>query len=65
VSPRSHSPLDPATERAERPERVAAMLDRWAAEGTTNEPEWDVEALARLDLTRGLGRDETTPALRS
>jgi hypothetical protein len=55
----SRPPLDPATERAER---VAAMLDRWAAEGTTTEPEWDVETFERLDLTRSLGRDETTPA---
>ncbi|HEX4341368.1 MAG TPA: hypothetical protein VH062_35915 [Polyangiaceae bacterium] len=58
----SRPPLDPATERAERAGRVAAMLDRWAAEDTTPEPEWDVETFERLDLTRSLGRDETTPA---
>jgi hypothetical protein len=57
----SRPPLDPATERAERAARIAAMLDRWAAEDTTSEPDWDVETFERLDLTRRLEADETTP----
>jgi hypothetical protein len=57
----SRPPLDPATERAERAGRIAAMLDRWAAEDTTGEPDWDVETFERLDLTRSLESDETTP----
>jgi len=29
-------------ERADRAARIAAMLDRWAAEDVSEEPEWDV-----------------------
>jgi hypothetical protein len=57
----SRPPLDPATERAERAARIAAMLDRWAAEDTTREPDWDVQTFERLDLTRSLESNETTP----
>ena len=53
--------LDPATERAERAARIAAMLDRWAAEDTTREPDWDVQTFERLDLTRSRESNETTP----
>lgn len=44
VSPRQTNNTDEALrqERAERAARVAAMLDRWAAEDVTEEPEWDV-----------------------
>lgn len=52
--------LNPETERAERAARIAAMLDRWAAEAPAEEPEWDVESFERLDLTRHLGKDEPT-----
>jgi hypothetical protein len=60
VSLPSRPPLDPATERAERAARIAAMLDRWAAEDTTAEPAWDVETFERLDLTRSLASGEPT-----
>ena len=43
---------DPAKERAERAARIAAMLDRWAAEDTSGEPDWDVDDFERLNLTR-------------
>ena len=56
----SSPPLDPATEKAEHAARIAAMLDRWAAEDTTGEPDWDVETFERLDLTRSLASSEPT-----
>ncbi|HEX4474555.1 MAG TPA: hypothetical protein VH142_05735 [Polyangiaceae bacterium] len=56
----SRPPIDSATERAERAGRVAAMLDRWAAEETSGEPEWDVEDFDRVDFTRSLGNEQTT-----
>lgn len=37
-------------EAAERAVRIAAMLDRWAAEDVTSEPEWDVEDLEPMTL---------------
>jgi hypothetical protein len=44
VSPRQTKDAEAALrhERAERSARVAAMLDRWAAEDVSDEPEWDV-----------------------
>ena len=45
-------PIDLAKDRAERAARVAAMLDRWAAEDTSGEPDWDVDDVERLNLTR-------------
>jgi hypothetical protein len=43
------SSLDEAV-RAERAERVAAMLDRWAAEDCSDEPAWDVDEIAPVRL---------------
>ena len=40
--------LDEQDERAQRAERVRAMLDRWAAEDVSDEPDWDVEDTAPL-----------------
>ena len=34
--------------RAEQAARVAAMLERWAAEDTSDEPEWDVDQLEQI-----------------
>jgi hypothetical protein len=44
VSPRQTNDAEMALrkERAERAARIAAMLDRWAAEDVSDEPEWDV-----------------------
>jgi len=51
-------PIDPAKERAERAARVASMLDRWAAEDMSGEPDWEVEDFKRLDLTRSLSQKD-------
>jgi len=37
-------------ERAERAARIAAMLDRWASEDVTDEPEWDVGDIQPVTL---------------
>ena len=37
----------------ERVERVRAMMDRWAQEDVSSEPEWDVEDIAPLTLRHG------------
>ncbi|MEO8846225.1 MAG: hypothetical protein ABI704_31930 [Kofleriaceae bacterium] len=42
-------------ERAERSARVAAMLDRWAAEDVTDEPEWDVGDIQPVTLRSSNG----------
>ena len=39
----------------ERAERVRAMIDRWAQEDVSGEPEWDVEDVAPLALRDGSG----------
>lgn len=56
------SPLqDPAqwvaedAERTERARRVAAMLQRWQTEDVSDEPEWDVDQVERMNLTRPAG----------
>ncbi|MCC6903030.1 MAG: hypothetical protein IT377_28935 [Polyangiaceae bacterium] len=56
------SPLqDPAqwvaedAERTERARRVAAMLQRWQTEDVSDEPEWDVDRVERMNLTRPTG----------
>ena len=46
-------------ERAERARRVAAMLHRWQSEDVNDEPEWDVEQIERMDLTRSTGSAAT------
>jgi hypothetical protein len=57
----SRPPIDPATERAARATRIAAMLDRWAAEDVAAEPDWDVTSVERLHLTRPLDGPEPAP----
>jgi len=37
-------------EMAERAARIAAMLDRWAAEDVSDEPEWDVGDIQPMTL---------------
>ena len=37
-------------EKAERAARIAAMLDRWAAEDISDEPEWDVGEIQPMTL---------------
>jgi hypothetical protein len=37
-------------EMAERAARIAAMLDRWAAEDIADEPEWDVGDIQPMTL---------------
>lgn len=41
-----------AKEVAERAARVAAMLDRWAAEDVSGEPDWSVDDLEPIALRR-------------
>ena len=40
----------PEAERAEQAARLAAMLKRWATEDVSQEPDWDAEALERVQL---------------
>jgi len=40
------SPID--TVRAEQAARVAAMLERWAAEDVSDESEWDIGQIERI-----------------
>lgn len=42
-------------ERAERAARIAAMLDRWAVEDVTGEPEWDVGDIQPMSLRSSIG----------
>lgn len=42
-------------ERAERAARIAAMLDRWAAEDVSDEPEWDLEDIQPVALRSSSG----------
>jgi hypothetical protein len=46
--------VDARDDRAERAERVRAMLQRWAAEDVTGEPDWDVAGVepVRFFLSR-------------
>jgi len=39
---------EPDDEALDRARRVATMLDRWAAEDVSSDPEWDVEQIAPL-----------------
>ena len=41
-----------AKEIAERAARIAAMLDRWAAEDVSGEPDWSVEDLEPIAIRR-------------
>lgn len=48
----SERPADapPLDDLAERAARVRAMLARWQAEDTTDEPDWDVEDVEPMRL---------------
>jgi hypothetical protein len=39
-------------ERSERAARVTAMLERWAQQDVSREPEWDIDDVQRLRLGR-------------
>jgi hypothetical protein len=39
-------------ETSERVARIAAMLDRWAAEDVSGEPDWSVDDLEPMTLRR-------------
>ena len=39
-----------AEDRAERAQRIAAMLARWEAEEVSDEPDWEVADIERCDL---------------
>lgn len=56
-TPRQTSDAETALrqERAERAARIAAMLDRWAAEDVTDEPEWDVGDIQPVTLRSSSG----------
>jgi hypothetical protein len=41
-----------AKELAERAARIAAMLDRWASEDVSGEPDWSVDDLEPVALRR-------------
>lgn len=57
VSPRQTKDAEAALrqERAERAARVAAMLDRWAAEDVSDEPDWDVGDIRPVVLQSSTG----------
>ncbi len=44
--------VDEQDERAQRAERVRAMLERWAAEDVSDEPEWDVDDIEPMRFRR-------------
>jgi hypothetical protein len=46
--------LDAQSELAGRAERVRAMLCRWAGEDVSDEPEWDVDAIASVRFGRAV-----------
>ncbi len=51
--------IDEQAERAQRAERVRAMLKRWAAEDVSDEPDWDVEDIEPVRFRRVVvDRDE-------
>lgn len=41
-----------AKEMAERAARIAAMLDRWAAEDLSAEPDWSIDDLEPIMIRR-------------
>lgn len=55
-------PTDPAPssakEIAERAARIAAMLDRWAAEDVSGEPDWSVDDVEPIALRRSDGDEK-------
>jgi hypothetical protein len=61
--PRSTKADDTATrkEAMERAARITAMLDRWAAEDVSGEPEWNVEDLEPMTLRTAVAPDRHKP----
>jgi hypothetical protein len=55
VSTPRHADAALRQERAERAARIAAMLDRWAAEDVSDEPEWDVGDIQPVTLRSSSG----------
>lgn len=49
-------------ERTERAARIAAMLDRWAAEDVSDEPEWDVGDIQPMTFRSSSGPTGKTPS---
>ena len=47
-----------AKELAERAARVAAMLDRWAAEDVSGDPDWSVEDLEPITLHHSIENEK-------
>lgn len=37
-------------EREQRAARIAAMFERWAAEDVSDEPDWDVDQIPRIEF---------------
>jgi hypothetical protein len=46
--------------RSEQAARVAAMLDRWAAEDVSDEPDWDVDQVERIAFSSQPAATEPT-----
>jgi hypothetical protein len=49
-------------ERAERAMRIAAMLDRWAVEDVSDEPDWDLDAIRPMSLRTSTGPSSDKPS---
>ncbi len=49
-------------EMGERAARIAAMLDRWAAEDISDEPEWDVGDIQPMILRSSDGPVQDKPS---
>ena len=54
TQPSEAARLDEQDERARRAERVRAMLERWAAEDVSDEPDWDVEDIEPMRFRRAV-----------
>jgi hypothetical protein len=46
--------------RAEQAARVAAMVERWATEDVSDEPDWDVDQVERVAFSSPSGAAEPT-----
>jgi len=49
TTPAGIAPPSPG-EMAERASRIAAMLDRWAADDVSTEPDWSIDDLEPITL---------------
>jgi hypothetical protein len=52
----------PQEDMVERAARIAAMLDRWAAEDISDEPEWDVGDIQPMTLRSSGGPVHDKPS---